>query len=182
MQPKNNCKIRGWHGSRPGGSNQSLLCMKMYVSLSPWKCDCFEVWMLLAWLWLQNSCRLIKDFNTSFHNLLYWNSATVNSKLLEVYFSYLVTTSHTNSTGFGSWSMHTLCEPLVFTVFLSVLALLHIRFHLVIQLRMQPAGAHRDVDQLPRFRFDGDNRLEFLSGWPDICAHFGYEKAAEIGT
>ena len=70
--------------------------------------------------------------------------------------------------------MHTLCEPLVFTVFLSVLALLHIRFHLVIQLRMQPAGAHRDVDQLPRFRFDGDNRLEFLSGWPDICAHFGF--------
>ena len=44
----------------------------------------------------------------------------------------------------------------------------------VIQLRMQPAGAHRDVDQLPRFRFDGDNRMEFLSGWPDICAHFGF--------
>ena len=110
---QNNCKIRGWHGSRPGGSNHSLLCMKMYVSLSPWKCDCFEVWMLLAWLWLQNSCRLIKDFNTSFHNLLYWNSATVNSKLLEVYFSYLVTSSHTNSTEWprGNTSKHILAMP-----------------------------------------------------------------------
>ena len=70
--------------------------------------------------------------------------------------------------------MHTLCGPLGFTVLLSVLTLLHIRFHLIVQLRMQPAGAHRDVDQLPRFRFDGDNRLEFLSGWPDVCAHFGF--------
>ena len=27
--------------------------------------------------------------------------------------------------------------------------------------------------QLPRFRFDGDNRLDFLGGFPDIVAHFG---------
>ena len=70
--------------------------------------------------------------------------------------------------------MHTLCGPLGFTVLLSVLTLLHIRFHLIVQLRMQSASAHRDVDQLPRFRFDRDNRLEFLSGWPDVCAHFGF--------
>ena len=39
---------------------------------------------------------------------------------------------------------------------------------------MQPAGEQRDVDQLPRFSFDGDNRLEFLPEWPDVCAHFGF--------
>ena len=71
--------------------------------------------------------------------------------------------------------MHSLCGPLGFTLLLLILALLHIRFHLIVQLNMQPAGAHRDIDQLPRFRFDGDNRLEFLSGWPDVCAqYFGF--------
>ena len=74
--------------------------------------------------------------------------------------------------------MHCLCEPLGFTILLSFVAFLHIRFNLLSSLSsahiaMQPA-AHRDVDQLPRFRFNGDNRLEFLSGWPDVCAHFGF--------
>ena len=36
------------------------------------------------------------------------------------------------------------------------------------------SGWRRDVDQLPVFRFNGDNRLEFLSRWPDVCAHFGF--------
>ena len=30
--------------------------------------------------------------------------------------------------------------------------------------------------QLPRFRFDGDNRLDFLGGFPDIAAHFGFSR------
>ena len=117
MQPKTIVKIRGWHGSRPGGSNHSLLCMKMYVSLSPWKCDCFEVWMLLAWLWLQNSCRLIKDFNTSFHNLLYWNSATVNSKLLDSIFQLFSCNKSFKFNGF--WVLiyaHTLWTTCVYCV------------------------------------------------------------------
>ena len=41
-------------------------------------------------------------------------------------------------------------------------------------MQQRQAAGRRDVDQLPIFRFNGDNRLEFLSGWPDVCAHFGF--------
>ena len=30
--------------------------------------------------------------------------------------------------------------------------------------------------QLPRFCFDGDNRLDFLGGFPDVMAHFGFSR------
>ena len=30
------------------------------------------------------------------------------------------------------------------------------------------------TDQLTKFQFNGDNRLEFLSGFPEVAAHFGF--------
>ena len=31
-----------------------------------------------------------------------------------------------------------------------------------------------NTSQLPKFVFNGDNRLEFLGGFPDVAAHFGF--------
>ena len=31
-----------------------------------------------------------------------------------------------------------------------------------------------NTSQLPRFTFNGDNRLDFLGGFPDVAAHFGF--------
>ena len=31
-----------------------------------------------------------------------------------------------------------------------------------------------NTTQLPRFLFDGDNRLDFLQGFQDVAAHFGF--------
>ena len=31
-----------------------------------------------------------------------------------------------------------------------------------------------NTTQLPRFLFDGDNRLDFLQGFPDVAAYFGF--------
>ena len=31
-----------------------------------------------------------------------------------------------------------------------------------------------NTTQLPKFTFNGDNRLEFLQGFPDVAAHFGF--------
>jgi hypothetical protein len=41
---------------------------------------------------------------------------------------------------------------------------------------MQAAAGLNQINtsQLPVFKFDGDNRLEFLSGFPDVAAHFGF--------
>ena len=36
-------------------------------------------------------------------------------------------------------------------------------------------GMHQlNTSQLPRFTFNGENRLDFLGGFPDITAHFGF--------
>ena len=38
-----------------------------------------------------------------------------------------------------------------------------------------PMGMYQlNTTQLPKFTFDGDNRLEFLQGFPDVAAHFGF--------
>ena len=41
---------------------------------------------------------------------------------------------------------------------------------------MQHAAAVNQLvkSQLPRFKFDGDNRLQFLSSFPEIAVHFGF--------
>jgi hypothetical protein len=78
--------------------------------------------------------------------------------------------------------MHILCEPLFLLLVLFSVTFLHICINLVPSLinsipdtmQQRQAAGRRDVDQLPIFRFNGDNRLEFLSGWPDVCAHFGF--------
>ena len=31
-----------------------------------------------------------------------------------------------------------------------------------------------NTSQLPRFTFNGDNRLDFLGGFLDVAAHFGF--------
>ena len=37
------------------------------------------------------------------------------------------------------------------------------------------AGMYQvNTTQLQRFIFDGDNRLDFLQGFPDVAAHFGF--------
>ena len=43
---------------------------------------------------------------------------------------------------------------------------------------MQQAAAVNQLvtSQLPRFKFDGDNRLQFLSSFPEIAAHFGFSR------
>ena len=39
------------------------------------------------------------------------------------------------------------------------------------------AGMYQiNTTQLPRFTFDGDNRLDFLQGFPDVAAHFGFSE------
>ena len=44
----------------------------------------------------------------------------------------------------------------------------------------QTAGLQQLVtSQLPRFKFNGDNRLVFLSNFPEVAAHFGF--AALLG-
>ena len=30
------------------------------------------------------------------------------------------------------------------------------------------------TSQLPKLKFNGDNRLQFLSGFPEVAAHFGF--------
>ena len=40
---------------------------------------------------------------------------------------------------------------------------------------MQAAAVNQLItDQLTKFIFDGDNRLQFLSGFPEVAAHFGF--------
>ena len=41
---------------------------------------------------------------------------------------------------------------------------------------MQQAAAVNQLVtyQLPKFKFDGDNRLQFLSGFPEVAAHFRF--------
>ena len=40
---------------------------------------------------------------------------------------------------------------------------------------MQTAAVNQLItDQLTKFQFYGDNRLEFLSGFPEVAAHFGF--------
>ena len=40
---------------------------------------------------------------------------------------------------------------------------------------MQTAAISQLItDQLTKFQFNGDNRLEFLSGFPEVAAHFGF--------
>ena len=40
---------------------------------------------------------------------------------------------------------------------------------------MQTAAVNQLItDQLTKFQFNGDNRLEFLSGFPEVAAHFGF--------
>ena len=43
---------------------------------------------------------------------------------------------------------------------------------------MQQAAAVNQLvlSQLPWFKFDGDNRLQFLSSFPEIAAHFGFSR------
>ena len=43
---------------------------------------------------------------------------------------------------------------------------------------MEQAAAVNQLvtSQLPRFKFNGDNRLQFLSGFPEIAAHFGFTR------
>ena len=39
------------------------------------------------------------------------------------------------------------------------------------------AGMYQiNTTQLPRFTFDSDNRLDFLQGFPDVAAHFGFSE------
>ena len=77
-----------------------------------------------------------------------------------------------------------LCKPLFLLLVLFSVTYLHICINLVpslinsipeIIVQQRQAAGRRDVDQLPIFRFDGDSRLEFLSGWPDVSAHFGFQ-------
>ena len=41
---------------------------------------------------------------------------------------------------------------------------------------MEQAAAVQQLvtSQLPKFKFDGDNRLQFLSGFPEVASHFGF--------
>ena len=40
---------------------------------------------------------------------------------------------------------------------------------------MQTAAVNQLItDQLTKFVFNGDNRLQFLSGFPEVAAHFGF--------
>ena len=40
---------------------------------------------------------------------------------------------------------------------------------------MQTAAVNQLItDQLTKFQFNGDNRLEFFSGFPEVAAHFGF--------
>ena len=40
---------------------------------------------------------------------------------------------------------------------------------------MQQAAVNQLItDQLTKFVFDGDNRLQFLSRFPEVAAHFGF--------
>ena len=41
---------------------------------------------------------------------------------------------------------------------------------------MQQAAAVQQLvtSQLPKFKYDGDNRLQFLSGFPEVAAHFRF--------
>ena len=34
----------------------------------------------------------------------------------------------------------------------------------------------------PRFKFNGDNRLQFLSGFPQVAVHFGFSVLIYLGT
>ena len=48
---------------------------------------------------------------------------------------------------------------------------------------MQAAAVNQLMtEQLTNFIFNGDNRLEFLSGFPEVAAHFGFTELIYGGT